>query len=70
LTCSAPRQSRLLAPLVSFNAVFDGCLVPLGGLSRWLRGSAGRSILGLVGLACLGAAVARAVTGGILPWTR
>jgi hypothetical protein len=70
LTWNPPARPRALAPLIWFNRLFDACLTPLAGPGRWLRGSGGRSFLGFVGLACLGAAVARALTGGILPWTR
>jgi hypothetical protein len=70
LTWRPAWQETLLAPLVWFNRAFDGCLMPLGRLGRVLCGSPGRTVLGFVGLACLAAAVTRALTGGILPWTR
>lgn len=45
-----------LLPLLWFNQGFDTCLAPLGAPGRWLCGS-GRSMLGLLGLMCLAAAV-------------
>jgi hypothetical protein len=47
----------MLWPLVLFNRVFDACLAPLGAPGRWLRGQAGRTLLGAVGLTCIAAAV-------------
>jgi hypothetical protein len=70
VTWRGPWHERTLAPLIWFNRAFDACLAPLGRPGRWLRGPTGRLVLGFVGLACVGAAVVRALTGGILPWTR
>ncbi|MGH7225683.1 MAG: hypothetical protein ACRELF_20895, partial [Gemmataceae bacterium] len=57
-----------MLPLVWFNQGFDACLAPLGAPGRWLCGSRGRQTLGLVGLTCLAAAVAIAVSAG-MGWT-
>jgi hypothetical protein len=70
VTWRGPWPERLLGPLVWLNRAWDACLAPLGGPGRWLSGPRGRSLLGYIGLACLAAALVRAVTGGILPWTR
>jgi hypothetical protein len=56
-------------PLLWFNQGFDACMAPLGGVGRWLCGSRGRQMLGLVGLACLAVAVAIALGTG-MTWTR
>jgi hypothetical protein len=56
-----------LLPLVWFNQGFDACLAPLGAPGRWLCGS-GRSALGLLGLACLAAAVVIALSAR-MAWT-
>ncbi|HTU20843.1 MAG TPA: hypothetical protein VMG10_22510 [Gemmataceae bacterium] len=58
----------LLLPLLWFNQGFDACLAPLGAPGRWLCGSRGRQTLGIVGLTCLAAAVAIAVSAG-MGWT-
>jgi hypothetical protein len=58
----------LLLPLLWFNQGFDACLAPLGAPGRWLCGSHGRLALGLVGLTCLAAAAAIAVSAG-MGWT-
>lgn len=39
------------------NGAFDFCTLPLGRLGRWLRGSAGRAMLGWMGLTLLAVAV-------------
>jgi hypothetical protein len=70
VTWHGPWRERTLVPLIWFNQTFDACVAPLGAVGGWLRGRVGRSMLGVVGLACLGAALVRALTGGILPWTR
>jgi hypothetical protein len=57
----------LLLPLLWFNQGFDACLTPLGAPGRWLRES-GRSVLGFLGLACLAAALAIALSAG-MAWT-
>ena len=51
-----PRGSPLLAPLVWANQSFDRCTSWLGPLGRGLRSNRGRTLLGIVGLVCLGAA--------------
>jgi hypothetical protein len=48
----------VLWPLAWLNGLFDLCLLPLGPLGRWFRGSAGRNLLGTVGVLCLLAALA------------
>lgn len=57
----------LLLPLLWFNQGFDACLAPLGAPGHWLRGR-GRPVLGFLGLACLAAAAAIAISAG-MPWT-
>ena len=57
----AQRGNPLLAPLVWANQSFDLCTSWLGPLGRGLRSNRGRTLLGIVGLACLGAASAWAV---------
>jgi hypothetical protein len=54
--------------LVWFNRAFDGCLVPLGPVGRWLRRPAGRNLLGAGGVLGLLAAAAVAVADCI-GWT-
>jgi hypothetical protein len=61
------RVPGLLLPLLWFNQGFDACLTPLGASGRWLCGS-GRSVLGFLGLACLAAAIAIALSAG-MAWT-
>jgi hypothetical protein len=70
LTLSAEDASvpSLLLPLVWFNQGFDAFLSPLGAPGRWLSGRRGRQALGVVGLLCLAAAVAIAVSAG-MGWT-
>jgi hypothetical protein len=63
------RKNRLLRPLAAFNKGFYACLSPLGAPGRWLTEPAGRTLLGLVGLLCLGAAAVLFVVGGTA-WTR
>jgi hypothetical protein len=55
-------------PLVYFNRAFDACLAPWGAAGRWLRGPAGRSILGTLGVLSLGVAVVLAVAD-VFGWT-
>jgi hypothetical protein len=50
-------------PLLIVNAVFDLCTFPLGRAGRWLRSPAGRTFLGLSGLALLAAAAVCAALG-------
>jgi hypothetical protein len=61
-------ESRLLLPLLWFNQGFDACLAPLGAPGQWLCGVRGRQTLGIVGLTCLAAAIAIAVSAG-MGWT-
>jgi hypothetical protein len=63
-----PEPPRILLPLVWFNQGFDSCLQPLGPLGRWLAGGAGKTLLGLIGLGSLAAAVVLAV-GDRIGWT-
>ncbi len=62
-----PPLPGLLLPLLWFNQGFDACLAPLGAPGRWLCGS-GRSVLGFLGVACVAAAIAIAMSAG-MPWT-
>jgi hypothetical protein len=55
-------------PLLGFNVVFDLLLLPLGPLGGWLRGSAGRRLLGSLGLLALAGAGALALADWI-GWT-
>lgn len=57
-----------LLPLLWFNQGFDACLAPLGAPGRWLCGPSGRQTLGFLGLTCLAAAAAIAITAG-MGWT-
>lgn len=60
------RHQRIPArwwPLLIVNAVFDLCTFPLGRPGRWLRSPAGRTFLGLSGLALLAAAAVCAALG-------
>jgi hypothetical protein len=50
-----------LTPAVLFNKLFDLFLLPLGPMGRWLRGRAGRALLGTLGLGSLLAALALAL---------
>ncbi len=59
----------MLWPLVGFNKGFYACLSPLGRPGRWLSTPAGRTLLGLVGLLCLGIAFVL-VLAGRTAWTR
>lgn len=54
-------------PLMWFNQGFDACFAPLGAPGRWLCGP-GRHLFGLIGLACLAAAVIIALSTG-MGWT-
>jgi hypothetical protein len=58
----------LLLPLVWFNQGFDACLTPLGAPGHWLCGR-GRVVLGFIGLTCLAAALALALSMG-MGWSR
>lgn len=57
----------VLLPLLWFNQGFDACLAPLGAPGRWLCGPRGRQVLGVIGLTCLAAAVAVALS--TMGWT-
>jgi hypothetical protein len=60
-----PRQPGLLArSLGGFDRAFYGSLGVIGAPGRWLARPAGRLLVGLVGLACLGAALALTLTAG------
>jgi hypothetical protein len=56
-TVVEPPVGRFLTSLIWCNKIFDYCLTPLGTPGAWLKGPRGRSILGLIGLMSLGAAV-------------
>jgi hypothetical protein len=56
-------------PLVAFNRAFDVFLMPWGHAGQWLRGRAGRNVLGAVGVVCLIAAAVLVVADGI-GWAR
>jgi hypothetical protein len=58
-----------LWPLLAFNRAFDLALAPWGHPGRWLRGRAGRTVLGALGVLCLTAAAILAAADG-LGWTR
>jgi hypothetical protein len=64
-----PGDPLLLRPLLGLNRVFDSLAMGLGGPGRWLRRPAGRTMLGLIGLALLAAAVGLALLDRI-GWTR
>jgi hypothetical protein len=53
-----PRPSFLVRPILGLNRFFDALLLGFGGPGRWLRGAFGRTLLGLIGLLLLAAAVA------------
>lgn len=64
----APASAPLvLLPLLWFNQRFDACFAPLGAPGRWIC-QHGRSFLGLLGLACLAAAIVIAVSAR-MAWT-
>lgn len=64
----APAAAPLhLLPLLWFNQGFDACLAPLGEPGRWLCGP-GRHLFGLLGLACLAAAIILGICTG-MGWT-
>jgi hypothetical protein len=48
-----PTPPRLLQPILALNRQFDSLAFGLGSPGRWLRRPAGRTLLGLVGLALL-----------------
>jgi hypothetical protein len=56
-----------LLPLVWFNQGFDACMAPLGAPGRWLCSSAGRQILGALGVLSLIAGVA-ILAGARMGW--
>jgi hypothetical protein len=62
-----PAVPAALLPLLWFNQGFDACLAPLGAPGRWLC-ERGRPVLGFIGLACLAAAAAIAISAG-MAWT-
>jgi hypothetical protein len=53
-----PAPPLLLRPVLWLNRRFDGFAFGLGSTGRWLRRPVGRTLLGLVGLLLLAAAVA------------
>jgi hypothetical protein len=63
-----PEPSLLLRPVLWLNRQFDGLAFNLGTPGRWLRRPAGRTLLGIAGLALLAAAVALVLLGRI-GWT-
>ncbi|HLJ95984.1 MAG TPA: hypothetical protein VKU02_22610 [Gemmataceae bacterium] len=67
-TVHRPRIGWPLYPLVWINRAFDFATGWLGPLGRWLRGPAGRGLLGWVGLLLLAAALAWLAWDG-LGWT-
>jgi hypothetical protein len=54
----------LLFPLTAMNWTFDLYTLPFGPVGRWLRGSGGRSVLGVTGLILL----AIAIGCGVVEW--
>ena len=64
-----PREPLLLRPLLGLNRLFDSVALGLGNPGRWLRRPAGRTLLGLVGLFLLAAAVTFLLLDRI-GWTR
>jgi hypothetical protein len=63
-----PRTVILLRPLLWINRVFDRTVGRLGRPGRWLRGAAGRTLLGWIGLLCLAGALALGVLD-LLGWS-
>jgi hypothetical protein len=65
---AAAQGSRLLRfllfPLTAMNWVYDLYTLPFGLPGRWLRGSVGRNVLGVTGLALL----AIAIGCGVVEW--
>ncbi len=64
-----PPPPALLLPLVAVNRLFDGLVTPFGALGIWLRGPAGRDLLGYAGLLLLAGSAAWGVLDWI-GWTR
>jgi hypothetical protein len=64
-----PPEPLLLRPVLGINRLFDAVALGLGAPGRWLRRPAGRTLLGLIGLALLAAAVAFVLLDQI-GWTR
>ncbi len=64
-----PKRGWGYRSLVGFNKVFYACLSPLGAPGRWLAAPAGRTLLGLAGLLCLGAAAVLFFLNGFA-WSR
>jgi hypothetical protein len=64
-----PAPPPLLRPVLWLNRGFDGLALSLGTPGRWLRRPAGRTLLGIAGLALLAAAVALVLFDRI-GWTR
>ncbi len=58
-----PPDPLLLRPLLGLNRLFDTVALGLGRPGRWLRRPTGRTLLGLLGLLLLAAAVACALLG-------
>ncbi len=67
-TVHRPRIAWPLYPLAWINGAFDFVTAWLGPVGRWLRGPAGRGLLGWVGLLLLAAALAWLAWDG-LGWT-
>jgi hypothetical protein len=64
-----PPEPLLLRPLLALNRLFDTLALGLGSPGRWLRRPTGRTLLGLIGLALLAAAVAFALLDRVdWPW--
>lgn len=67
-----PRRSlmgRLLSPVIRFNLAFDRGLARLGWAGRWLRGPAGRMVLGVTGLGMAALAIVWLIRD-FASWTR
>jgi hypothetical protein len=58
------RPGLLARPLLGFNRAFYRGVASLGAPGRWLAGPAGRTVLGVLGLAFLTAAVALSLAAG------
>jgi len=63
-----PRPPLVLRPILWLNRRFDGLAFALGMPGRWLRRPIGRTVLGIVGLLLLAAAVVLALRDRI-GWT-
>jgi hypothetical protein len=57
-------RELLLFPLTAINWIFDLYTLPFGRAGRWLRGNAGRNVLGVTGLILL----ATGIGCGVVQW--